>query len=244
MLAHGTLSFMAYFQYTPAILERYPQIVGGMIAARGVRNHPTPPPLMALYGAQQAMSQAQMRIVTPSELPSLAAWRSAFRAFGVDPTQYRSAAESLLRRLNKQGDIPGINTLVDLGNLVSIRYGLPVAILDVAQIAGGLRVHFADGSEKFSDLGSSETIHPGAGEVVFSDEAGVVHARRWCWRQSAQSAASAATTDILITVEAHHADGRADVQSALRDLLGLLNDYAGGEATYAILDTQHPRFEA
>ena len=39
----------------------------------------------------------------------------------------RSAAEALLRRLTKQGSIPSINTLVDIGNLVSIRYALPVA---------------------------------------------------------------------------------------------------------------------
>ena len=46
----------------------------------------------------------------------------AIRGFGVDPTQYRSAAEALLRRLSKSGEIPSINALVDLGNLVSIRY--------------------------------------------------------------------------------------------------------------------------
>ena len=65
-----------------------------------------------------------------SELPTLAAWRRAFRAFGVDPTAYRSAAEALLRRLTKQGSIPSINALVDIGNLVAIRYGLPVAMFD------------------------------------------------------------------------------------------------------------------
>ncbi len=52
-----------------------------------------------------------------SELPTLSAWRQAFRRFGANPTKHRSAAEALLRRLQK-GDIPGINTLVDIGNLV------------------------------------------------------------------------------------------------------------------------------
>jgi DNA/RNA-binding domain of Phe-tRNA-synthetase-like protein len=124
-----------------------------------------------------------------SQIPALAAWRSAFRGFDVDPTQYRSASESLLRRLPKKGDIPSINLLVDLGNLVSIRYALPVAVFDTRALQGAVSVHFANGSERYTTLGQSEVDHPEPGEVVFSDETGLVIARRWCWRQSDQSAA-------------------------------------------------------
>ena len=48
------------------------------------------------------------------------------------------------------------------------------------------------------------------------------------WRQSEESAAQPATTNALITVEAHHAEGRADVGDAQSDLLALLKQYAGG----------------
>ncbi len=222
---------MHYFRYSPEILARYPLIVGGVIHARGVRNGVTPDALRADYAAEQAAIKARIGSTALSELPSLAAWRAAFRAFGVDPTQYRSAAESLLRRLTKQGDIPSINTLVDIGNLVSIRYGLPVAVLDMANIVGGITVHFAQGDEAFSDLGSSESIHPEVGEVIFTDETRVVHARRWCWRQSAQSAARETTTDILVTIEAHHERGRRDVEAAQADVLALLKQYVGGSQT-------------
>ena len=81
--------------------------------------------------------------------------------------------------------------------------------------------------------------HPEIGEVVFSDETGLVIARRWCWRQSEQSAAQASTTHAIITVEAHHAEGRHDVQAALNDLLELLNKYASGDFAFAILDAEH-----
>jgi DNA/RNA-binding domain of Phe-tRNA-synthetase-like protein len=221
----------SYFHYAPDILARYPNVVGGIIHAQGVRNCETPDALRADYAAEQAAVKAHIGATPLSELPSLAAWRAAFRAFGVDPTQYRCAAESLLRRLTKQGDIPNINTLVDIGNLVSIRYRLPVAVLDMANIAGGITVHFAQGEESFSDLGSSESIHPDAGEVIFTDTARIVHARRWCWRQSAQSAARETTTDILVTIEAHQAHGRLDVEAAQADMLALLKQYAGDGAT-------------
>jgi DNA/RNA-binding domain of Phe-tRNA-synthetase-like protein len=125
---------------------------------------------------------------------------------------------------------------VDIGNLVSIRYALPVAVFDRAAIQGTVTVHFADGGERYTELGQSEVLHPDPGEVVFSDETANVVARRWCWRQSANSAATLSTTRAIITVEAHHAGARKDIELALADLTELLREYAGGGYKQAVLD--------
>jgi len=219
---------MIRFQYDAALLARYPVLRGGAIFAQGLRGGPTPPALAAAFQPEQAAVLARVGSTPLSELSSLAAWRGAFRAFGAEPTQNRSAAEALLRRLTKKGDIPNINLLVDLGNLVSIRYALPVAIMDLRSATGPITVRFAQGDERFTELDSAEVRHPDPGEVIFADETGLVFARRWCWRQSAESAASEATTDAVITVEGHHAGAEADVQAALADLRALLAEYAGG----------------
>lgn len=214
---------MPSFAYAPDILERFPGIVGGVLHATGVINGPTPSSLVAAFATEQAAVRARIGDTPLSEIPAVVAWRRVFRGFGVDPTQYRSAAEALLRRLTKQGELPSIGTLVDLANLVSIRHALPVAVFDRASIHGGIVVRFARGDERWADLGSSSTERPEAGEVIFVDEADVVVARRWCWRQSAESAARDGTTDILVTVEGHH-DGAADaVATALDELEALLN---------------------
>ena len=231
---------MTVFRYDAEILARYPGVVGGVILARGMTNGPTPESLMAAYGAEQQATLQRLGTTPLSQVPALAAWRSALRGFDVDPTQYRSASESLLRRLTKKGDIPSINLLVDLGNLVSIRYALPVAVFDTRELQGAVTVHFADGTERYTTLGQSEVDHPEPGEVVFSDETGLVIARRWCWRQSDQSAAQEDTTEAIITVEAHHAGGRRDIEAALSDLLELLNKYAGGSFTVGILGVGNP----
>lgn len=231
---------MHIFQYHPDILTRYPQIVGGAILAQYVTNGPTPTRLLALYQAEQQQVLQRIGDTPLSQIESLAAWRRAFRAFGVDPTQYRSASEALLRRLTKKGSIPSINLLVDIGNLVSIRYGLPVAVVERRALQGTVTVHFADGSERYSELGESTEDHPEPGEVVFSDDTRHVIARRWCWRQSESSAAVVQTQECLITVEAHHAAGRQDIKAALRDLLALLEEYAGGTTNSAVLDAYHP----
>ena len=118
--------------------------------------------------------------------------------------------------------------LVDLGNLVSVRYGLPVAVFDQRSVTGSTTVRFAEGGESFTDLGGDGSVsRPEPGEAIFVDDAGLVSARRWCWRQSAESAARAETTEILVTVEGHHEGAAEDVANAVEDLRGLLDRHAG-----------------
>ena len=226
------------FRYEPGLLDRFPTIVGGLVHARGVDNGPSPPALAAAYRAEQEDALTRLGNQPLGTLPSLAAWRRAFTAFGVEPTRYRSAAEALLRRLTKHGEIPSVSLLVDIGNLVSVRYGLPVAVLDLAGIVGGITVRVAEGNEEYTDLGATTVEHPDPGEVVFVDAAGVVHARRWCWRQSAQSATGPATKEILIAVEGLHEQAAQDVSAALADLEHLLAEHAPGAKLSAMLEDQ------
>ncbi len=234
---------MPRFSYDHEIIERFPDVVGGVIHAVGVSNRAAPAELAAAFLAEQRAVIERIGESPLSELPTLSAWRGVFRAFGVDPTKYRSAAEALLRRLTKQGDLPAISTLVDLANLVSIRYALPVAVFDQRDISGATSVCFAHGGESWTDLGSSAAQHPEPGEVIFRDDDEHVSARRWCWRQSRSSAAREDTSEILLTVEGHHARAADDIDRALRDLQSLLGSYASPSAVrVAILDASSPTF--
>ena len=216
---------MAEFAYDEAVADRYPTIRAGVIHAMGLANGTSPPGLLDRYRDEQTSASERLREAAIADLPQIAAWRRALARFGAKPTQHRNAAEALLRRLAKRGDVPSINTLVDIGNLVSIRHAMPVAVFDRANVAGSVTVRFATGAERFADLGSSEGVRPDPGEVVFVDEDKVVHARRWCWRQGAQSATGPSTGEALIVVEGHHDTAGRDVESALADLASLLLSY-------------------
>jgi DNA/RNA-binding domain of Phe-tRNA-synthetase-like protein len=231
------------FAYDTDVAARFPSVAGGVVHATGISNGPTPAALVAAFETEQQKALARIGDTPLSEVPTLAAWRRAFRAFGVDPTAYRSAAEALLRRLTKQGWIPSINTLVDIGNLVAIRYGLPVAMFDQRTVTGGTIVRLAAGTESFTDLGSGERETPAVGEVIFIDDAGLVSARRWCWRQSAESASGPDTTEVLVTVEGHHDGAEEDVAAAAADLEALLHSYAESDAvTSGIVTARSPGF--
>ncbi len=210
------------FAYDDAVVGRYPEIRAGVIRAAGLTNGTSPQELLDEYGAEQRAASGRLEATAIADLPQIAAWRRAFARFGAKPTQHRNAAEALLRRLAKRGDVPGINTLVDIGNLVSIRYAMPVAVFDRANVAGSIAVRFATGAERFTDLGSTESVHPDPGEVVFVDEDNVVAARRGCWCQSAQSATGPTTVEALIVVEGLHDDAGQENESALAGLASLL----------------------
>jgi DNA/RNA-binding domain of Phe-tRNA-synthetase-like protein len=234
---------MPAFSYDSAIVTRFPTIVGGVVHVFGLSNGPSPEGLQGAFHAEQAAVLLHLGSTPLSELPSLAAWRRVFRSFGVDPTAYRSAAEALLRRLTKQGSIPSINALVDIGNLVSIRYALPVAVFDQRAMTGSTTVRFATGEESFSDLGSGQRETPEPGEVIFIDEAGIVGARRWCWRQAAESASGSETTEVLVTVEGHHDGATDDVPAAVADLEALIRAHTHPAAMASgILTASGPAF--
>jgi DNA/RNA-binding domain of Phe-tRNA-synthetase-like protein len=65
-------------------------------------------------------------------------------------------------------------------------------------------------------------------EWTEADRGNVVSARRWCWRQSAQSATSATTVEALMVVEGHHDTAGRDVEAARADLTSLLAAHQPG----------------
>ncbi len=129
---------------------------------------------------------------------------------GLKPTQYRCASESLLRRFRKEGSLPALHPLVDLCNAVSLAYAIPVAVLDLDAVSGPLEVRYATGDEEYLTF-AGDTEHPAPGEVIFADQAGQAHARRWTNRQSGRSAVRDTTSTALIVAEALHDSAPADV---------------------------------
>ena len=79
----------ARFAYDPDVAAHFSSVAGGVVHAEGVSNGPSPQALVAAFRAEQQAVLTRIGDTPLSELPSLAAWRRAFRAFGVDPTAYR-----------------------------------------------------------------------------------------------------------------------------------------------------------
>ena len=161
---------------------------------------------------------------------------------GLKPTQYRCASEALLRRFRKEGQLPQIHPLIDLCNAISLAFAIPVAVFDSSKIGNDLEVRHAAGDETYETF-SGEIERPEPGEVIFVDNEGRAHARRWTNRQSGHSAVSASTSSALIVAEAMHDTAQADINELVTAIARDVDRGWSADPTCAILTSSSPRFE-
>jgi DNA/RNA-binding domain of Phe-tRNA-synthetase-like protein len=203
-----------YFEHSPAIWADFPELAPGILLVEAVQADRS---VSAQLEPFFARARARLAGGTEADLPEVQAWRRAFSRMGLKPTQYRSAAEALLRRFRKEDSLPALHPLVDLCNAVSLAYALPVAVIDLDQVAEFIQVRYAEGDEAYQAFdGTIE--HPDPGEVIFADAARRVHARRWTFRQSKHSTVSAATRRALVVSEGLHATAARDVADLITTL--------------------------
>jgi DNA/RNA-binding domain of Phe-tRNA-synthetase-like protein len=209
---------LPFFGYSTAIQRQFPERV--TLALRFDSITPDAD-VSGLVPAFHHQAETRLASGPESEFPEIQAWRRAFARMGLKPTQYRCAAEALLRRFRKEQNLPAIHPLVDLCNAISIAFAIPIAIFDTEEVQGDLEVRHAVGTEVYGTL-SGEIETPEPGEVIFADHAGHAHARRWTNRQSGRSVVRPETRSVLIVAEALHdiaAEDVARLGAALRHAL-------------------------
>jgi DNA/RNA-binding domain of Phe-tRNA-synthetase-like protein len=226
------------FRHSGEIWRDFPELVPGVIFAGGI-THDVPAGDRAARFT--AIARSRLDGAAESELPEIQAWRHAFTRMGLKPTQYRCASEALLRRLRKEGALPPLHPLVDICNAVSAAFAIPVAVFDVSRVAGRLEVRYAVGDEQYLTF-SGQAEHPGPGEVIFADQAGQVHARRWTNRQSGLSAVRASTASVLIVAEAMHDSASSDVPELIAAIAAELGAIWSVTPAAAVLSQSAPKF--
>jgi DNA/RNA-binding domain of Phe-tRNA-synthetase-like protein len=226
------------FQHSGEIWRDFPELVPGVVFAGGITHD-----VAACDRAARLTAIARSRLegATESELPEIRAWRHAFTRMGLKPTQYRCASEALLRRLRKEGALPPLHPLVDICNAASAAFAIPVAVFDVSKVTGSLEVRYATGGEQYLTF-SGQTEHPSPGEVIFADQAGQVHARRWTNRQSGLSAVQAPTAAALIVAEAMHDSASTDIPELIAAIAGELDAIWSITPAAAVLSQSAPQF--
>lgn len=194
-----------------------PALVVGLISVDGITGGTDEVTLTGIVQRDLSVARRRLEAGPESQFDSIRAWRQVFAQMGLRPTQYRCAAEQLLRRVRREGTLPQVHPMVDLCNAASAAAGIPVAALDRDRIAGDLVVRPAAGDEAYLTF-RGEQEHPDPGEVIFADAERHAHARRWVHRQSARSAMGADTHRALIIIEAVHVDAEPEVSAILGSL--------------------------
>jgi DNA/RNA-binding domain of Phe-tRNA-synthetase-like protein len=223
------------------LLPRFPQFRVAIAVADGLRLSPERlPALDALIAEREATCRDRWGSAELSEIPGIAAWRAAYRGFGVKKTSYRSSVERLVKRVKAGERLPAVNTLVDIYNAVSLTHFFCCGADDLDRVEPPLAFRFAAANDSFVDMGAEAgedaNAPPKEGEVVYADTRHVL-CRRWNWRQDARTGISPETRRAVITIQAN---GWGDLDSAVADLERLVGEFCGADLRVAFADAVRP----
>lgn len=157
-----------------------------------------------LLSRAEAAAQEVLAAGVVEDVPHVAAWREAYRAFGAKPQRTRNSLEALMRRAGAAGSgLPRVNALTDIYNAVSVLHQVPLGGEDLSAYAGPPRLLRATGREPFDTVADGEPVieRPEVGEVVWCDDDGVT-CRRWNWRQGRRTQLTPYTTSALFILDA------------------------------------------
>ncbi len=193
--------FLAGGRVDAGVFALRPDYRAMLLAVDGIIPGPSDKDTDALLQAAEAAARQALGGRPAEQLPHVAAWREAYRAFGAKPKRTRNSLEALLRRT--ESGLPRVNRLTDLYNAVSVLYQIPLGGEDLTRYTGAPRLARAIGTEPFDTTadGIAVTEHPDPGEVVWCDDAGVT-CRRWNWRQARRTQLRDDTITALFILDA------------------------------------------
>lgn len=211
-------SFLTGALVDSAIFALRPDYRALLVAVDGLLPGPSDSKSETLLQTAEASARTALRHHRVEELPHVAAWRDAYRAYGAKPQRTRNSLEALTRRA--PAGLPRVNRLTDLYNALSVLHQIPLGGEDLTRYTGSPRLLRATGEEQFETTadGVPAVEHPDPGEVVWCDDQGVT-CRRWNWRQSHRTQLTHATTSALFILDALDPMTDEDMAAATDELI-------------------------
>ncbi len=145
---------------SPRFKEICPSFRGIAITA-DVVNSPTSEALWKEINEQADSFRQRYTTESLKLISGIQATRAAYKAAGKDPSRYRPSNEQLARRILQGKDLYSINTIVDLGNLISLLSSYSVGAIDADNL---------EGSDICLGIGEKDEPYEGIGRGVLNIE--------------------------------------------------------------------------
>ncbi|OAK96684.1 B3/B4 tRNA-binding domain-containing protein [Phaeosphaeriaceae sp. SRC1lsM3a] len=201
----------------PEVFQLRPDYRALLVVVTNIPAGPSNEASEAFLSSAEASAKVALAQSAVTDIPHVAAWREAYKAFGAKPKKTMNSLEALLRRV--ETGLPRVNRLTDIYNAISIKHQVPIGGEDLDKYEGAPFLITAKGDEKFitKSKGEEVTDYPKAGEVVWCDDGGVT-CRSWNWRQCARTALSDSTTNVLFIMDALDAMDDEQLEAAADEL--------------------------
>lgn len=106
----------------------------------------------------------------PAAKEALKPARELYHRIGMEPTRHRPSSEALLRRAIKGKPLYQINSIVDVSNLCSLKFLLPIGLYDAGKISGAVWLRKGKTGEEYPGI-RKEMIHV-ADRYTLADDLG------------------------------------------------------------------------
>ena len=225
------------------IFEKFPSFRRGIVIARNMKNKTEDNELYEML--KKTLSD---RFENPVDLESdsrITDWKEAHRVFNSNPNKFPPAHIALIKRIQKKKtEIPFINSVVAVMNIVSIQNILPVGGDDIIAPDSTFKLGISDGSESFIPLGMPDKDErPDAGEVIYLiSETKDVMCRRWNWRNGDKTKINGNTSNIIMNIDAIGEGSEARALKARDIVAELLEKYCGAETEKTLLSPEMRKY--
>ncbi len=227
------------------IFDRYPGYCRAVVIARNIDNTGEDDQLRKELSDCEEKIRNDPAMAQYKELPNIAAWRDIFRNLGLNPNKYPPSIANLVKRTSAGKDLPFINKLVTIFNLISLRHITPCGGDDLDVVTGSIRLGFASGNEEYVPLGQPDKVeHPAEGEVIYYDTGNNdVFCRVWCWKNGDRSKLMPETRNVAVNIEGMPPLERDQLRKIAEELALKIEKHCGGETEIHILSSEGASFE-
>lgn len=237
---------MSRFIIEEPVWELFPELSVGAVVAKGVDNSEAKEEeLKDILAAEleKANEEAKKYLTaeTLSENEVVSVWRQAYQQFKTKKG-VRCSIEALLKRASKGNAVGNINPLVDIYNVISLKYALPCGGEDLDHFVGDLRLTKTEGGDEFLALGDEENDNTLPGEVCYLDDAGAV-CRCFNWRDGVRTMLTEETRNAFLIIECVDPNRKDVMEKAIHELAEATRSYLGGTAEVSILTRENPAIE-
>ncbi len=202
-------------------------IAMGVGVVKGVNNRVDPNILNQLIESTVDQVRSSLSLDSLKDDPVIRLYRDFYWRLGIDPTKQRPSQEALIRRILR-GEFPRINPVVDIGNIVSVKYKVPVGLYDLRKIGSVeyIVLRYAAEGEYFTPLGSPKMNLKGNQIVLASSDGKVIHV--YPYRDSELTKIDEFTEDVLMVTAGVRGVDDGVLLDALSELGVLMERYLGG----------------
>ncbi|MDO4721144.1 MAG: phenylalanine--tRNA ligase beta subunit-related protein [Peptostreptococcaceae bacterium] len=224
------------------VFDKLPQYCLGIILIDDVDNSGSKPEISRRLKQEIRHFAEKYASVDLRELPAIKAYRTAFQLLGINPNKYPCSVEALAKRVQKNGSLPSINPIVDVGNAFSLKYLLPMGAHDITGVKNPMKIRFSTIHDHFLGIGENDPEKLEAGELIYVS-GHTVRTRRWLWRQSEEGKITEKSRQIFFPIDGFADVNLKDVLEAQKEMELTLRSVFRRQVQTAFLSKKNPFFE-